>query len=219
VNSRSRLLWLGAYALAMALVEAAIVIHLRHLYYPVDPRALFPLEVFSPADLVLELARELATAVMILAVAVLAERGFPRRFAAFVFVFGLWDLGYYAWLKAFLDWPRHWQEWDVLYLIPWPWFSPWIAPALIAALFVGWGGWTLAAAERTFRLRAADVTLFVVGALLALAAFLLPAAPLLAGGTEAFRGWTPGSFSWWLYVPGLALMAASLLRVCRTRQA
>ena len=210
MSARSRLLWFGAYALAMALVEAAIVIHLRQLYYPADPRALFPLAVFSPSDLTLELARELATTVMILAVAALAERGFLRRFAAFVLVFGLWDLGYYAWLKLFLDWPRHWLEWDVLYLFPWPWFGPWLSAALIAALFVLWGGWLLAATEAALRLRATHAGLFALGTLLALAAFLLPAWPLLAGGTAAFRGWIPGAFAWWLYVPGLAFMTAGL---------
>ncbi len=212
MSARLKLLWLGAYALAMALVEAAIVIHLRHLYYPANPRTLFPLALLSPDDLTLELVRELATVVMILAVALLAERGFLRRFAAFVLVFGLWDLGYYAWLKLFLGWPAHWQDWDVLFLIPWPWFGPWLAAALIALLFMLWGGWTLAAAGATARLRAADAGLFVLGALPALAAFLLPAWPLLAGGTEAFRGWVPGSFAWGLYVPGLALMAAGLVR-------
>ena len=105
MSAQLKLLWLGAYALAMALVEAAIVIHLRHLYYPADRHALFPLALLSPDDLTLELARELGTVVMILAVALLAERGFLRRFAAFVLVFGLWDLGYYAWLKLFLGWP------------------------------------------------------------------------------------------------------------------
>lgn len=207
-----KLVWLAAYALAMALVEAAIVIHLRHLYYPADPRTLFPLALLSPDDLMLELARELATVVMILAIAALAERGFMRRFAAFVLVFGLWDLGYYAWLELFLGWPVHWQDWDVLFLVPWPWFGPWLAAALIALLFVLWGGWTLAAAEAPLRLRAVNAGLFVLGMLLALAAFLLPAWPLLAGGAAAFRGWTPGAFSWGLYAPGLVLMAAGLVR-------
>jgi len=215
VNARLRLLWLGAYALAMALVEAAIVIHLRHLYYPADPRTLFPLSPLSPDDLTLELVRELATVVMILAVAALAERNFPRRFAAFVFVFGLWDIGYYAWLKVFLDWPQHWLEWDVLYLFPWPWFGPWICAALIAALFTLWGGWTLAAGEMTLRVRAANGALFVLGTLLALSAFLLPAWPLLGGGTEAFRGYVPERFTWELYGAGLALMTVGLLRAWR----
>lgn len=215
MSARLKLLWLGAYALAMALVEAVVVIHLRHLYYPADPRALFPLAILSPSDLTLELARELATTVMILAAAALAERGFVRRFAAFVFVFGLWDLGYYAWLKLLLDWPKQWLEWDVLYLLPWPWLGPWISAALIALLFVLWGGWTLVANAVRGNLPAHSIVLFVTGTVLALAAFLLPAWPLLAGGSEAFRGYVPGGFPWGLHFAGVALMTAGLLRARR----
>lgn len=215
---RRRLAWLALYALAMALVEAAIVVHLRHLYYPHDPQRLFPLALLSHADLALELARELATVAMIAAVAVLAERGWARRFAAFVFVFGLWDLGYYGWLKLLLDWPRTWLEWDVLFLIPWPWFGPWLAAALIAALFALWGGWVLADG-RALRPHTTDLAGFAAGTLLALIAFLAPAWPLLAGGEAAFRGWRPGSFPWALYAPGLALIAAALWRVGRKRPA
>jgi len=89
----------------MALVEAAIVVHLRHAYYPENPLALFPLRLLSADDLALELAREFATLVMMFAVALLAARGFVHRFAAFVYVFGLWDLFYYIWLKVYLGWP------------------------------------------------------------------------------------------------------------------
>jgi hypothetical protein len=214
MKPRALLLWLTAYAIAMALVEAAIVVHLRHIYYPENPRALFPLRLLSSDDLALELARELATVVMILTVTVLAARGFVRRFAAFVYVFGLWDLFYYFWLKVYLGWPAQWLEWDILFILPWPWFGPWLAPALIALLFALWGGWTLATPAE-LRLRRADALLFVIGALLALATFFAPAWPLLAGDTTALRGWMPGTFAWPLYLVGLAIMAAALLRAVR----
>jgi len=214
MKPRLILLWLAAYAIAMALVEAALVVHLRHVYYPQNPLALFPLVLLTPDDLALELARELATVVMILTVAVLTARGFVRRFAAFVFVFGLWDLFYYVWLKLYLDWPSQWLEWDILFLIPWPWFGPWLAPALIALLFVFWGGWALTTPHE-LRLRSTDGMLFVAGALLALAAFLTPAWPLLAGGTAAFHGWMPDTFAWPLYLVGIAVMATALVRVMR----
>jgi hypothetical protein len=216
MKPRALLLWLAIYAVAMALVEAAIVVHLRHVYYPENPLALFPLRLLSADDLALELARELATVLMILAVALLAARGFMRWFAAFVYVFGLWDLFYYAWLKMYLGWPSQWLEWDILFLIPWPWFGPWLAPALIALLFTIWGGWTLAT-PRELRLRPADALLFVAGALLALAAFLAPAWPLLTVGAAAFHGWTPDTFAWPLYAIGLVVMASALIRVVRVR--
>jgi len=214
MKPRALLLWLTAYAMAMALVEAAIVVHLRHVYYPENPLALFPLVLLNPDDLALELARELATLIMLLAVALLATRGFMRRFAAFLFVFGLWDLFYYIWLKVYLGWPTQWLEWDILFLIPWPWFGPWLTPALIALLFAFWGGWALGS-PRELRLRPADVLLFVAGALLALAAFLAPAWPLLAGGAAAFHGWMPSIFFWPLYGAGLTGMAVALLQVAR----
>lgn len=211
-GGRRRLAWLGAYALAMALVEAAIVVHLRHLYYPDAPRALFPLRLLTAPDLVLELARELATVVMIWAVAVLAERGALRVFAAFVFVFGLWDLGYYLWLEIFLGWPVGWNEWDVLFLIPWPWFGPWIAPALIALLFVAWGG-ALLLSDRAGPVGWRAPIVFTVGAAVSLVAFLAPGAALLEGGQQAFAGFRPAGFWWGTWLVGWALMAFGLGRM------
>ena len=86
-----RLIWLTLFSIAMAHVEAALVVHLRTIYYADNPLAIFPLVILSQRDLTIELAREVATVVMILSVAMLAEKGFTRIFAAFVYVFGLWD--------------------------------------------------------------------------------------------------------------------------------
>lgn len=104
----------------MAHVEASLVVHLRSLYYPENPLALFPLSLLSHRDLAIELSRELATLVMIVSVSLPAVKGFTRIFAAFVYVFGLWGIAYYLWLKLMIDWPVNWFEWDALFLIPWP---------------------------------------------------------------------------------------------------
>ncbi len=211
---RHPLFWLALYALAMACVEVALVVYLRALYYPDNPLTIFPLRLLSNTHLVLEITRELATAVMILSVAWLAEKNAARRFAALVYVFGLWDIFYYAWLKAFIGWPATFTEWDVLFLIPWPWLGPWIAPVAIALLFVLWGGWVLTI-PRAPRWRARRIALLLAGALLALAAFLAPGAALLPQGAEGFRGYTPGAFAWWLFLPGLAAMTAALIATLR----
>ena len=188
------------------------MVHLRSLYYPDNPMALFPLSLLSQRDLAIELARELATIVMILTVAFLAEKGFSRIFAAFVYVFGLWDIFYYLWLKLMIGWPVSWLEWDVLFLIPWPWFGPWITPALIALLFVIWGGWILLKKTEVKFTRVTSI-MFIVGMLLALSTFLLPAVPLLPEGEAAFRGYQPDNFLWIVYFIGYLLMALSLWRV------
>lgn len=212
-----RLLWLTVFAIAMAHVEAALVVHLRSLYYPGDPLELFPLEILSGRDLGIELARETATVVMILAVAALATKSLARGFAAFLYVFGAWDLFYYAWLKAMIGWPVRWLEWDVLFLIPWPWLGPWIAPALIALLFVAAGGRCLLTPDPVPVTRW-PLAAFVAGAVAGVAAFLLPALPLLAGGEAAFRGYLPGDFGWGLFAAGWLLMAAGLTTAPWTRR-
>ena len=204
-----RLAWLTLFAIAMAHVEAALVVHLRTIYYPDDPLTIFPLAILTQRDLAIELAREVATIVMITSVALLAERRPVRVFAAFVYVFGLWDICYYLWLKLMIGWPQSWLEWDVLFLIPWPWFGPWITPVLISLLFVTWGCWMLhQPPDRRFsRIRFA---LFALGVGVVLTSFLLPGADLLAGGTEAFRHFQPSSYPWALFGAVYSLMCVGL---------
>lgn len=214
LHPRHPLVWLALYAIAMACVEASLVVYLRELYYQGDRRAIFPLRLMSNEHLASEFVREAATLLMILSVAWLAEKSAMRRFAAFVCVFGLWDIFYYVWLKAFIGWPVSFTEWDVLFLIPWPWFGPWMAATAIAVLFAAWGGWVLSGIG-TPQLNRRAVLLFIGGALAALAAFLLPGWPLLAQGAEGFRGYVPNSFAWWLYVPGWLAMAAGLIATRR----
>jgi hypothetical protein len=212
--ARRNMIWLFLFAISMAYVEAALVIHLRSLYYPDNPLSIFPLALMSHRDLAIELAREFASMVMVLTAALLAERSLMRVFAAFVFVFGLWDTFYYVWLKVMIGWPTSWLEWDVLFLIPWPWFGPWITPVLVALLFSLWGGWILLSPAR-HRFTRAAMALFLFGILLTLVSFLLPAAALLPYGEEAFRGYEPVGFSWGLFLVGYLFMATSLLNVTR----
>lgn len=210
-STRARtLLWLTLFSITMAYVEAALVVHLRSLYYPNDPQSIFPLQLLSHRDLAIELGREAMTIIMILSVALLAAKNFAHRFAAFVYIFGLWDLGYYLWLKIFIDWPQSWLEWDVLFLIPWPWLGPWLTPTAIALLFCLWGGYVFVTTSKPFFTRR-WISLFLLGTVLALFAFLAPAMPLLAGGEEAFRGYQPTRFPWLLFAIGYMLMVVSLV--------
>ena len=210
------LIWLTLYAIAMAYVEAALVVHLRQLYYADNLQAIFPLQLLSHTDLAIELIREVATILMLVAVAFLADRDIGRRFAAFVYIFGVWDLGYYGFLKLLIDWPQAWLEWDVLFLLPWPWFGPWITPAVIALLFTGWGAWILLS-DRQPRFNWFSASLFVGGAILGLTAFLLPAAGLLLQGEDAFQGYQPEYFAWSLYVPGLVGLTTGLIYTVRNK--
>ena len=213
---RRSIAWLTAYAIAMAHVEAAVVIYLRRLYYAADPLTLFPLEIMPNPDLAIELARELATVVMMASVALLHGKRGLRVFAAFLYVFGVWDLAYYSWLKLMLGWPVAWLEWDVLFLMPWPWLGPWIAPALVAAAFVVGGARVLlspAAAERPTR---AAVVAFAAGSAIVIGCFLEPGWPLVTGDVPD-TGYSPERFRWGVFVLGYAIMAAGLFLKRPTR--
>ena len=212
---------LAGFAIAMALLESAVVVYMRRLYYPENPQELFPLHFLKQYDPVLELSREVATVVMILTVALLAERSrsLTRKFAAFVFVFGTWDLFYYVWLKVLMDWPRTWLEWDVLFLIPMVWLGPWICPALIAMLFMAWGGWVLCSTSQ-LELTRIGVTVFVSGAVIGLVSFMEPAGRVMLNDTSNsinnLSQFMPGKFCWWLYIPGCILMAAGFAMTKRS---
>jgi hypothetical protein len=127
-----RLLWVVIFALAFANIESTVVVYLRALYYPQGFS--LPLNPVSQAHLVLEIIREVATIIVLLAVAVLAGTKPWERFGYFLIAFGVWDVFYYAWLKVAVGWPVNVTDWDVLFLIPLPWIGPVIAPVLVAVL-------------------------------------------------------------------------------------
>ena len=122
------------YAVAMAYVESAIVVYLRRLYYPQGFD--FPLGIIDIPTLLLELGREAATIVMLATVGIAAGRTKVGKFAYFLFLFGIWDIWYYIWLKVFVDWPASLLTWDVLFLIPVPWFAQIWFPVAVSSLSV-----------------------------------------------------------------------------------
>jgi len=125
-----RFFGLSLFAAAFGVVEGAVVVYLRALAYP-DGFA-FPLQPVPLRIGLVELVREAATIAMLLGAAWAAECRPIRRFAAFAWCFGVWDVVYYLALKAFLGWPAGLLTWDVLFLIPAPWLGPVLAPVLVS---------------------------------------------------------------------------------------
>ncbi len=117
-----------SFAIAMAALEAIVVVYLRQLYYP-DGFA-FPLVRLSNQAMIIESFRELATIVMLISIAMLTVRKNDLRFALFLFLFAIWDIWYYIWLWVLLGWPESLFTWDILFLIPLPWLGPVITPVL-----------------------------------------------------------------------------------------
>ena len=132
-------LWIVAvYAIAMGFLEAAVVVYLRYLYYPLGFD--FPLKGFiEPAVLGVEWIREFSTIVMLVTIGMLAGRGksWFTKFAYFIFAFGVWDIFYYVFLKMTLGWPASLLTMDLLFMIPWPWVGPVLAPVLCSVVMMG----------------------------------------------------------------------------------
>ena len=130
----AKIIWVAVFGIAMAFVESAIVVYLRAIFYPEG--FAFPLNAIADYKILVEVLRETATIFMLLSVAYLAGEKFWERFAYFILSFGIWDIFYYVWLKALLDWPSSIFDWDILFLIPLPWIGPVIAPVSIAVMMV-----------------------------------------------------------------------------------
>ncbi len=120
----------------MGFVESAVVAYLRYIAYP-GTTSLFPL-VLMPANILrIEVWREVATIAMLLSVSYLSAHIRRRkRLFYFLFIFGIWDISYYFFLKVLIDWPTSPLNWDILFLIPIPWMSPVLYPLVISIIFI-----------------------------------------------------------------------------------
>jgi hypothetical protein len=126
------------YATAMAWVESAVVFYLRTMIDRLEPYQPHPLPIIGglgPAELV----REAATMVMLLAVGILAGKTWRSRLGYAAMAFGVWDIFYYVFLKVMCGWPHSLTDWDILFLIPLPWWGPVWAPVAISVLLIVWG--------------------------------------------------------------------------------
>lgn len=205
------LIAIGLYAIAMAYVESAVVVYLRTIYGIDDILQDMP-QMFDQY-IMIEIGREAATMVMLIIIGWVTGRRWQDRIGYFIFTFGLWDIFYYIWLNIFIGWPKTILDWDILFLLPLPWWGPVLSPMLIALLLVIGGGLAVVMAERGKILRFTSVEWSVAGAgtLLALYVFMLDAIRALPGGIEAVSASRPTIFNWPLFIIALAGMAFPLI--------
>jgi len=142
-----RLTAVFVFGAAMGWLEAVVVVYIRGLIgvtpgegVPVASEVLRRMHAL-PWLLPTEQSREAATLVMLAAVGALAARGIRARIGAFLVVFGVWDLAYYAALYALLRWPPSLGTLDLLFLLPphpW-WYQPVWVPIAISCGFIALG--------------------------------------------------------------------------------
>ena len=216
MRERTRWFIVVIFAVAMAWMESATVVYLRLLGGRINPYQADPLPVSVGLGKT-ELIREAATMIMLLTAGLLAGRTWRSRLAYALIAFGVWDIFYYVFLAVISAWPRSLLDWDVLFLIPLPWWGPVLAPMLIALLMIV-GGTLIVYADRPehpiWPGRKAWALNFG-GVILALIIFILPALQSLARGEGSVRQALPHDFYWLPFSLALLLMAAPIVDIGR----
>jgi hypothetical protein len=199
------------YAVAMAYVESAIVVYLRRLYYPKGFD--FPLVIIDIPTLLIEVGRETATIVMLATVGIAAGRTKVGKCAYFLYLFGIWDIFYYIWLKVFLDWPASLLTWDVLFLIPVPWVGPVLAPVTVALTMIGMGLVLLHLEQRGPVLPAGKMLWLaqIIASLIVIVSFTMDVVPRLPDNGALLAQWTPDHYRWWMLLLGQALAIGTFI--------
>jgi len=202
------------FAVAMAWVESSAVLYLRTMVDRIDPYQANPLPIAEGLDQA-ELVREAATLVMLLMVGILAGRTWRERLGYSAIAFGIWDIFYYVFLKILCGWPHSLLDWDVLFLLPLPWWGPVLAPVSIASLMIVWG--TLATFWTELQVPAPTQwpawSASWLGMAGALYVFTADAARVASQGADAVRRVQPTSFNWPIFCASLVLMAAPVVQM------
>jgi hypothetical protein len=191
---KKTLLVVGVFAVAMAFLESSVVVYLRAIYYPEGFS--FPLKIMPPNILVIEVTREAATIVMLLAVAWIAGRNFIGRFAFFAFAFGVWDIFYYVFLRLTLNWPVSLLELDILFLIPLPWIAPVLAPVIVSVCLMVAS--VILLQRETVKIYPVHWVFLILGGMIVIASFL-------SNPQGELHQWDLSSYNWYLFAAGMLL--------------
>jgi hypothetical protein len=202
------ILWVILFSIAMGFLEGAVVIYLRELYYPEG--FMFPLKVMSTTNGLVELAREVATIVMLLGVGMLAGRTTNQRLAYFVMSFAIWDIFYYVFLWLVLDWPQSIMEWDILFLVPVLWVGPVITPLLITITMLALSTVLL---KREQRMSKFEWGLLVTGSLVVILSWTIEFqqySSSVGDPMKAVLTYVPQKFPWIVFLIGEIILIAPI---------
>lgn len=207
------------FSIAMGFLESAVVIYLREHYYPNGFQ--FPLVPVSLTTGITEIGREAATVVMLVCIGWLAGFNATTRFAYFILSFAVWDIMYYIGLKLVLNWPVSILEWDILFLIPFPWLGPVLAPCLLSCLMIILAVFLLknGVQKLSLLLPVKSWLLLISGSLVCIGSFLYEyllyrqltyASPVIPN-TEShimadLKSFIPGEYSWIFFLSGFILL-------------
>jgi len=190
------LVLVGIFAVAMAYLESAVVVYLRAMYGIED--LLRDINFKPDVYTFIEVGREAATIIMLAMVALIAGNSRQKKLGYFFFSFSIWDIFYYIWLFIFIRWPKSLFEWDVLFLIPLPWWGPVISPILISILLFTIG--YLLIKEYRYNITLLDWTIISVSIVLLLYTFVEDSIKIILSGNGDLTSVLPTTFNWPIFI-------------------
>ena len=222
----STILWLTFFSIAMAFLESSVVVYLRALYYPDGFD--FPLKTIDENIALTEVLREFATLIMLLGAGIIAGKNFSQRFAYFIYIFAIWDIFYYAFLKLLLDWPASFLTWDILFLIPVAWIGPVIAPIILSILMISLALIILYFDEKlqNVKIKKTEWLLLVIGSIIAIVSFTIDYCSFVIQNSAISEIWSlpsreklfdlslqyiPQSFSWLIFIFSLIFILSGII--------
>ena len=213
---KHRWIVIAVFATAMGYLESAVVYYLRTMVNRLNPYQAEPLPNFGGLA-VPEMAREFATMIMLLTIGWIAGRTWRGRIGFALLTFGIWDIAYYVFLIPLTNWPNSINDWDLLFLIPLPWWGPVWSPVSIALLMIAFGLLTtvLEQGEPPIWPHRVANMLCGVGICIALYVFMADAIAAAPSGEKAIRMMLPTRFNWPLFAAAWLLMFIPIMDMCR----
>ena len=151
----------SVFAVAMAYLESAALIYLRNIF-PITSRAgvaapsqtdiwksLPYFTLLKPSALLtvlpntkfaqMEMWRGVAVIVVLVCMAWLVGSNLKVRTAFFLYIFGVWNIVHYVFLRLLSGWPTSPSSKDVLFMIPGPSVAAVFVPILVSAAMIAVG--------------------------------------------------------------------------------
>jgi len=128
---------LAVFGIAMAHFEGVVVVYLRQVLGITDTESnIKSLDNFPKRFIFIEKTREVATIIMLVALALLVGETWFDKAIVFLWTFAFWDLFYYLSLYLLIKWPPKLTTIDVLFLIPRPWIAPVWLPIGVSSITI-----------------------------------------------------------------------------------
>jgi hypothetical protein len=206
---QKNLILVSIFAIAMAYFESAVVVYLRAMYGIED--LLRDINFETDIYTFIEIGREAASIIMLVIIGLIAGSNRQQKLGYFLLSFGMWDIFYYFWLYVFIQWPKSLFEWDILFLIPLPWWGPVIAPVLISILLISIG--YLLISEVKFKVSWFDWIVFGLSIVVLLYTFTEDSIRVIFNGTGNLTKIRPTSFNWILFLIAYAAWSLTAIKV------